>query len=88
LPWYGAYNGVKHNRDGNFPQASLYAAFDALTAFFIMLCAQYGWDFALTGDAASPAFFRLKASPQWSPSEYYTPAYRSTLKKRGYNFPA
>ncbi|UPK05922.1 hypothetical protein [Bradyrhizobium sp. 170] len=83
LPWYGAYNGVKHNRDSNFPQASLDAAFDALTAFFIMLCAQYGWDFALTGDEASRAFFRLKASPQWSPSEY-----GSTLRERGYKFPA
>ncbi|MGY4346054.1 hypothetical protein ACVWXM_002521 [Bradyrhizobium sp. GM7.3] len=57
-------DGVKHNRDSNFHQASLDNAFDALTAFFIMLCAQYGWDFALTGDAAARAFFRLKAFPQ------------------------
>jgi hypothetical protein len=88
LPWYGAYNGVKHNRDSNFHQASLDNAFDALTAFFIMLCAQYGWDFALTGDAAARAFFRLKASPRWSPSEFYIPEYGSTLRERKYRFPA
>jgi len=87
LPWYGAYNDVKHNRDSNFPQASLDNAFEALTAFFIMLCAQYGWDFALTGDAAARAFFRLKASPQWSPSEYYVPAYGGMLRERIYSFP-
>jgi hypothetical protein len=88
LPWYGAYNGVKHNRDSNFPQASLDNAFEALSAFFIMLCAQYGWDFALTGDAAARAFFRLKAGPQWSPSEYYLPAYGGTSRARTYRFSA
>src|SRR5258708_14807866 len=70
LPWYGAYNSVKHNRDEHFSQASLDNAFEALTGFFVMLSAQYGWDFALRGDAASRAFFCLKAYPQWSLSEY------------------
>ena len=82
------YNGVKHDRDSNFHKASLDNAFDALTAFFIMLCAQYGWDFALTGDAAARAFFCLKTSPQWSPSEYYIPAYGSALTERRYKFSA
>jgi hypothetical protein len=75
LPWYGAYNFVKHNRDEHFSQASLDNAFEALTGFFVMLSAQYGWDFALKGDAASRAFFCLKAYPQWPLSEYYVPAY-------------
>lgn len=88
LPWYGAYNSVKHNRDDHFPRASLDNAFDALTGFFVMLCAQYGWDFALEGDAASRAFFRLKASPQWSLKECYVPAYVGTLRERTYTFPA
>jgi hypothetical protein len=86
LPWYAAYNNVKHNRDENFPHASLDNAFEALTAFFIMLCAQYGWDFALTGDAASRAFFRLKSYPQWALSEHYLPSYTGELKKRTYTF--
>ena len=87
LSWYGAYNNVKHNRDDNFPQASLNNAFQALAGFFVMLCAQYGWDFALTGDAASRAFFRLKAYPEWSLSEYYVPPYIGTLRERKYSFP-
>lgn len=87
LPWYGAYNSVKHNRDDHFSQASLDNAFRALSGFFIMLCAQYGWDFALTGDAAARAFFRLKASPQWSLRESYVPAYVGALRERRYSFP-
>lgn len=86
LPWYGAYNSVKHNRDGHFSQASLDNAFEALTGFFIMLCAQYGWDFALKGDSASRAFFCLKAFPQWSLGEYYLPPYVGALRERKYRF--
>ncbi len=56
LPWYGAYNDVKHNRDGKFALASLHNAFEALTAFFIMLCAQYGWDFAHYGEVGFARF--------------------------------
>jgi hypothetical protein len=87
LRWYDAYNNVKHDRESNFKQASLGHAFEALTGFFVMLCAQYGWDFALTGDAASRAFLRLKGHPQWSFSEYYVPPYGGTLTPRRYKFP-
>jgi hypothetical protein len=87
LPWYGAYNSVKHDRDEHFTQASLHHAFQALSGFFVMLCAQYGWDFALTGDAASRAFFRLKTYPQWSISESYVPAYVGTSREKKYRFP-
>jgi hypothetical protein len=86
LPWYGAYNSVKHNRDEHFAEATLQRAFQALSGFFVMLCAQYGWDFALTGDAASRAFFRLHAYPQWSASECHVPAYGGTLRERPYRF--
>lgn len=88
IQWYDAYNAVKHNRDENFQQASLFHAIQALVALFIMLCAQYGWDFALTGDAASRSFFCLKDPPRWLYSEYYVPPYIGTLRERMYSFPA
>jgi hypothetical protein len=86
LAWYNAYNNVKHDRESNFREASLARAFEALAGFFVMLCAQYGWDFALTGDAAARAFFRLTSDPQWKFSEYYTPAYGGTLTAQDYTF--
>jgi hypothetical protein len=88
LRWYDAYNNVKHDRESNFKQASLGHAFQALSGFFVMLCAQYGWDFALAGDAAARAFCRLKGHPRWSCAEYYVPPYGSSLTARKYQFPA
>jgi hypothetical protein len=40
LKWYSAYNSVKHDRERNFPQATLYNAITAVTGCFVMLCAQ------------------------------------------------
>ncbi len=87
LQWYDAYNHIKHDREENFAQATLLNALKSLTGCFVMLCAQYGWDFALQGDAASSAFFRLIEWPKWKPCEIYVPPFASTLKKRSYPFP-
>ena len=86
LRWYDAYNKIKHDRESNFKQASLDNAFQALAGFFVMLCGQYGWDFALTGDAASRAFLRLKRHPRWTFSEYYVPPYGAALSPKVYKF--
>lgn len=42
LPWYDAYNSVKHDRGGNFLSASLESAINAIAAIHILLVAQYG----------------------------------------------
>jgi hypothetical protein len=75
LRWYAAYNHVKHDRETNFSEATLLNAIHAVTGCFVMLCAQYGWDFALRGDQASRAFFRLTKAPRWEPSDIYVPPY-------------
>lgn len=75
LLWYDAYNIVKHDREENFHEATLEHAFSALTGLFVMLCAQYGTDFALRGDEAARAFFQLVGSPRWPLTEFYIPAY-------------
>lgn len=86
LPWYDAYNKIKHDRETNFAQATLINALKAVTGCFVMLCGQYGWDFARRGEAAADAFFRLIAAPRWGPSEIYVPAYGAAIKERPYPF--
>jgi hypothetical protein len=71
LEWYAAYNAIKHDRETNFSQATLFRAFQAVTALFVMLCAQHGWAIALRGDEAAGAFLRLISAPHWPASEIY-----------------
>jgi hypothetical protein len=59
LSWYNAYNQVKHDRETCFSRATLGNVLSAVTACFVLLCAQYGWNFALSGEAGERAFFRL-----------------------------
>ncbi|MDE2167363.1 MAG: hypothetical protein KGJ66_13625 [Alphaproteobacteria bacterium] len=86
LPWYDAYNNIKHDPEKNFAQATLIHALKSITACFVMLCAQYGWDFAKRGEAAEDAFFRLIEAPRWGPSEIYAPPCGTTPKERPYPF--
>jgi hypothetical protein len=71
LPWYAAYNSVKHDREKNFAQSSLLNAFQAISGCFVLLCAQYGWDFARRDDKATNEFLRLLGAPKWELSEVY-----------------
>jgi len=71
LPWYDAYNQVKHDRETRFPMATLKNALYAVTGCFVMLCAQYGWDFALKDKEGERAFFQLTGAPIWPPEEIY-----------------
>ena len=83
LPWYRDYNKVKHDRITNFGRATLSNAMDAVAGCFVMLCAQYGWDFARRGHEASSAFFRLIRGPAWRPEEVYVPG---LPRQVNYNF--
>lgn len=71
LPWYDAYNAVKHDREGAFAKGTLEHAISALAGCFVMLCAQYGHQFARTKDNAGDAFFLLLDLPTWAPNELY-----------------
>jgi hypothetical protein len=42
LPWYAAYNGVKHNREGEFERGTLRCAFEAISANIALVVAQFG----------------------------------------------
>lgn len=69
LGWYGAYNGVKHNREGEFEQGTLRHAFEAISACIALFVAQFG-PAALSAELSS--FVRLEV-PTWSISEMYLP---------------
>jgi hypothetical protein len=84
LGWYHAYNLVKHDREANFERATLRHALQAVAGCFVILCAQYGWDFASRGPEAFRAFFRLKGAPVWPPSEIYVPF--GAPRERQYEF--
>ena len=67
LPWYAAYNGVKHNREGEFEQASLGNAFGVIAACAVLLVAQFG-ERALTPELRR--FVDVEA-PDWPIEEVY-----------------
>jgi hypothetical protein len=70
LPWYAAYNAVKHNREGEFEQANLMHAFQAMSACAVMLVAQYGQG-GLGRETDLGAFFHIVEKPAWPIAEVY-----------------
>lgn len=68
LPWYDAYNAVKHHREGNFAEGTLETALNAVAACAIMACAQFGADNPLR---AMEGFFSLSETPAWAFDELY-----------------
>jgi hypothetical protein len=73
LPWYEAYNQMKHDREANFDQASLQHAIYAVAACVVMLAAQFGAE-ALRRHHLKP-IFEFKRRPMWEPKDwYYQPA--------------
>jgi hypothetical protein len=73
LKWYDAYNKVKHDRETHFKEAKLEHAFMAAAAYFVMLCAQHGWEIAARDKLAAQKFFRLKNRPVWEKQYCYKP---------------
>lgn len=71
LEWYDAYNGVKHNRELEFPRANLANAFLAVSAVVVMLAAQFSRSLALGGQSELSAFFRFSERPEWHPGDLY-----------------
>jgi hypothetical protein len=71
LPWYDAYNMVKHDREGVFREARLDHAFQAVSACVIMLVAQFTHSIGLGSKSELSTYFRLTEFPQWEASEIY-----------------
>ena len=65
LPWYAAYNAVKHNREAHFKEARLEHAFQALSACVIMMAAQFGIPQLVHRSSDLQEMFELSETPQW-----------------------
>lgn len=74
LPWYAAYNGVKHNREQEFHAASLEQAFNAIAACAIMLVAQFGTQglgYIDQNQIGLFSYFGFTERAQWEIADYY-----------------
>lgn len=77
LPWYDAYNAVKHGREDSLQTATLGNVVNAMAAAFIMTVAQFGFSHihgtGLFSQASifHPDAFQVIKSPEWSPTEVY-----------------
>jgi hypothetical protein len=65
LPWYSAYNAVKHDREGNFPAASLENALAAVAAVVTIAIAQFGTPF-MRGARSWGRLFSSTRRPKWT----------------------
>ena len=67
LGWYDAYNGVKHNREGEFERGTLRYTFGAVSACIVLLVAQFG---AVALNAELSGLVHLTV-PEWPIEEMY-----------------
>lgn len=72
LPWYDAYNGVKHDRENEFSRGSLIHAMAAVCGCAVMTFAQFG-TYGFRYRAEINSFFELVGAPVWHPSQVYCP---------------
>ena len=71
LPWYDAYNAVKHDRENNFRMGTLLRALKAVCACVVMLVAQFGAGETFRWRQEFGYFFRPSALPEWPPKDLY-----------------
>ncbi len=84
LPWYHAYNLVKHGREQNIEHATFANAVDAVAAAFIMTVAQFGPDHLSESRHFHPDLFSIQSVPRWlRPSDTYHPATRRSREASG-----
>jgi hypothetical protein len=76
LPWYDAYNGVKHDREKKLPLATFGSAVNATAAAFVMTLAQFG-DRHLADDHFHADEFKVDVAPKWDLVETYIRPMRS-----------
>ncbi len=75
LPWYSAYNAVKHNRSDNITDANLEHLLDAISAIHVLLESQYGkgiferWN----SQTEDRSIYKTVTRPKWSCKEVTAP---------------
>lgn len=72
LFWYDAYNKIKHDREANFHHANVKNALNSLTAYAILLIAQYGHNNPIWEEHMKK-FYSIHHSPRWNLEDFYVP---------------
>lgn len=81
LPWYDAYNSVKHDREMKFSDARFDYMIQALGACFVMILAQFGIPAAYAHDMHYPSLFSIVEEPNWPLSEQYVKPF--SIERKG-----
>lgn len=87
LTWYDSYNAVKHDRESAFGRATLRSVFEAVSACYVMMIAQFGPPHKARPGSEPLLFFRLSSSPNWPLSEGYMGTYSDKVKTTAINYP-
>lgn len=77
LPWYNAYNAVKHNRSDNIHSANLEHLLDAISAIHILLESQYGQGIfqRWTSRTEDRSIFNTTTAPRWRCDQVQAPIF-------------
>ena len=83
LPWYKAYNHIKHNREKHFTEANLFNAINAIMGYAIIIIAQYGYRNELWRETVGK-IIQVNKEPQWQLDDFYI---KSPDSQRSVPFP-
>lgn len=86
LPWYDAYNKIKHDREANFQYANVKNALFSIAAYVILLIAQYGHDNSIWKEHMQK-FFSIIQTPSWSLEDFYVPHSTLNFKQTPIDYP-
>jgi hypothetical protein len=73
IPWYEAYNAVKHHRETQFSQASLGNLINAVAAVHILQAAQWGPEMYHSFFGANSSPFWTMRHPEYDLADLYVP---------------
>ena len=74
IPWYDAYNKVKHDRESNFYLATLSNAINSVIALAITLIARYGYRNDIWNERMGK-IFNVVTEPLWRIKDFYLPSF-------------
>ena len=79
IPWYDAYNSVKHNRERNFTSGSTLHLVSSMAALHIQVSAQWGPNVFDRWFEATPSPFRIVRQPTRAAGDIYAPRIEGDL---------
>lgn len=88
LPWYDAYNRIKHDRETEFSQAKLFHVLNAVCASAIILQAQFGENEVFFGRLELEGYFSIEFNGHWPEPQCYLSRYQPDQVSKAFDFKA